>query len=124
MDDLYHEELLEAARNPHNKGQLPDADLSSPPATNSCGDSCHIFLKLSDDKRSISTLSWEGTGCVISTASLSLLSDHIRGKKVIEVLAWDEQTLLGWLGIESFSTARKKCLLLGLNTVQKLLAKT
>ncbi len=124
MDDLYHEELLEAARDPHNKGALPDADLSSPPEVNSCGDSCRVFLKLSDDKKIISALTWQGTGCVISTASLSLLSDHIQGKRVAEVQAWDENTLLSWLGLETFATARKKCLLLGLNTVQKLLSES
>ncbi|MDA1079100.1 MAG: iron-sulfur cluster assembly scaffold protein [bacterium] len=123
MDDLYHEELLEAARDPHHKGEMLDADVTSPPEVNSCGDSCRVFVRLTADKKHITAMKWQGTGCVISTASLSLLSDHLQGEQVAEVVTWDEHTLLSWLGLKTFSTARKKCLLLGLNTVQKVLEK-
>ncbi|OGJ21324.1 MAG: hypothetical protein A3J60_02390 [Candidatus Pacebacteria bacterium RIFCSPHIGHO2_02_FULL_46_9] len=121
MEDLYHEELLEAARSPHNRGQLADANLVSPPVTNSCGDSCRIFLKLSDDKTTIITCAWEGIGCAISTASLSLLSDRVKGVPITEIQTWDDATLWSWFGFETFSVARRKCLLLGLQAVQKLL---
>jgi len=123
MDDLYHEELLEAARAPHNREEMVGADLISSSASNSCGDGCQIFLKLTTDKSAIEYCTWIGTGCAISTASLSLLSDQVQGKDIDTIQSWDESTLLSWLGLTTFSTARKKCLLLGLRTMQKLLEK-
>ncbi|NCN06741.1 MAG: iron-sulfur cluster assembly scaffold protein [Candidatus Pacebacteria bacterium] len=121
MDDLYQEELLEAARAPHNYGKLLEADLASPAQTNSCGDSCRVFLKLTSDKKTITTATWEGSGCVISTAGLSILSDKLQNEKIETVLIWNETTLFEWFGFTNFAAARKKCLLLGLHAVQKLL---
>jgi nitrogen fixation NifU-like protein len=122
MTDLYQELILEEARSPQNHGKLTDADQVLTGRNASCGDEVTIYLKWGVDQQGnkiITDLKWEGQGCVISQAAMSVLSGMIMGKSVKEVLAITPQNLEAQLGIETLSPGRVKCLMLGLFSIQK-----
>ena len=66
----------------------------------------------------ITKIGWEGSGCAISQASTSLLSEYFVGKTVAEAQNFTTQNLLELLGIE-LTPARLKCALLSLETLHK-----
>ena len=84
VDDLYQEIILDHYRNPRNQEPLVEADIQVEGINPFCGDEVHIFIKLGVG--SVSTVSFKGTGCSISQASASMLTDAIKGKTLEE--AW------------------------------------
>ena len=81
LRDLYRELILDHARSPRHFGRLDNATHSARGLNPLCGDKLQLFLNVNDD-RSISDASFEGTGCAISVASASLLTDQIIGMPV------------------------------------------
>jgi nitrogen fixation NifU-like protein len=82
LTDLYQELILDHNRRPRNYGALPDADHTAKGYNPLCGDKLTIYAKLDGDR--ISGLTFEGSGCAISKASASLLTDAVKGKTVEE----------------------------------------
>lgn len=82
LSDLYQELILDHNRRPRNYGALPDADHVAKGYNPLCGDRLTIYAKLDGDR--IAGLSFEGSGCAISKASASLLTDALKGKTVAE----------------------------------------
>ena len=85
FDDLYQEIILDHYRNPRNS-----ADLSSIPDENvhenpSCGDSVKIRVQI-DAERKINKVEFEGSGCAISVASASMMTEVLMGNSVDEAL--------------------------------------
>jgi nitrogen fixation NifU-like protein len=117
MSELYQEVILEEARHPQNQGRIPDADLVLQQTNASCGDQVTIYLKLDPHSRHITDIKWEGQGCIISQAAMSLVSQLILDQKltVAQVLRYSQQDLEQLLGIEAISPGRIKCLLLGVS---------
>jgi len=115
MNDLYQEVLIEEARHPQNFGQLADADTVLKERNASCGDDITIYLKLAADKDSIIDLSWEGHGCIISQAAMSVLSAKIKADQLSlnDIAKLPTAEIEKLLGIEEISPGRLKCLLLG-----------
>lgn len=123
MNDLYQEQIIDEAREPQQYGQMPDADLTFKGVNASCGDQLSIFLKFAKkgDKTSpITDLRWQGQGCVISQASMSMLAGKIISHKMTlaQLQTLNESDLEKMLGIPQVSIGRIKCLLLGLRTLQ------
>lgn len=83
--DLYSEIIMEHYRNPHNLGELPDADFSERGHNESCGDDIVLFAKLNDGK--IEEITFEGKGCAISQSSASMMTDILKGKTIAEAKA-------------------------------------
>ncbi len=77
LKDLYRQTILEHARNPRNFGRLKDATHSAPGINPLCGDKLHIYLNIAADD-TISVARFEGSGCAISMASASLLTETVR----------------------------------------------
>jgi nitrogen fixation NifU-like protein len=119
MDDLYRDYILEHYRRPHNFGVIEHANASHEGANPLCGDRITLQLRLADGK--IVGVGFTGRGCAISQASASLLTDEIRGKRVVDAAALTSQDVLDLLGID-ISPARLKCALLSLETLQHALA--
>lgn len=123
MDDLYQEIILDHYKNPHNVGSFSDdhgvhkVDESNV----GCGDEFQVALKLSVDSSIIEDIRWQGQGCAISTASMSALSDEIKGKSVEDVKKISSDNLLEFLGLDEITPAREKCLMLGLKAVHKVI---
>jgi nitrogen fixation NifU-like protein len=85
LTDLYQELILDHNRRPRNYGALPDADHTAKGYNPLCGDRLTIYAKLNGDR--IAGLSFEGSGCAISKASASLMTDALKGKTVAEANA-------------------------------------
>ena len=114
-DDLYREQILEHYKNPHNFGELRDADITQEGDNPLCGDVVTLYLKLDDGH--LKDVRFRGRGCAISQASASILTDMIVGKPLNELKAFPTQELLDELGIQ-ISPARMKCATLAVNTLR------
>ena len=75
---LYQEVILDHNKKPRNFRAIQDADRRAEGFNRLCGDKVTIFLKMDGDK--ISDVSFQGSGCAISTASASILTDAVKGK--------------------------------------------
>lgn len=116
MDDLYREQILEHYKRPHNYGRPERFDLEYEDSNPFCGDQQHVFLALDDSGR-VAEARFEGSGCAISTAATSMLTEELEGLTREEVLRLPKETVLELLGIE-ISATRMKCALLGLKVAK------
>jgi nitrogen fixation NifU-like protein len=116
MDELYRDQILEHYKRPHNFGPLEDFDLEFEDSNPFCGDEQHMRIKLDRDGK-VAEIRFEGSGCAISTAATSLLTDELAGKSREELLRLDKDFVLELLGID-ISATRMKCALLGLKVVK------
>src|SRR6516225_9160224 len=80
---LYQEVILDHSKRPHNCRAMEGADRRADGYNPLCGDRVRIYLKLEDDR--ISDVSFQGSGCAISTASASILTETLKGKTPAEV---------------------------------------
>ncbi len=80
LRDLYRELILDHSRRPRHFGRLPDATHTADGINPLCGDKLKLYLKVGDGR--IESSSFEGTGCAISVASASLMTDAIEGLAV------------------------------------------
>ncbi|MTA06533.1 MAG: SUF system NifU family Fe-S cluster assembly protein [Actinobacteria bacterium] len=78
LDNLYQEVILDHYKNPQNKKLVLEYDAQVHHINPSCGD--EITLNVSLDGQSIRNISWDGVGCSISQASVSILTDLLIGK--------------------------------------------
>jgi nitrogen fixation NifU-like protein len=85
LRDLYQEVILDHNRHPRNFGPLPDANRTAEGHNPLCGDRVVVQLHVEDDH--VQGISFQGSGCAISTASASLMTDALRGKTVEEAHA-------------------------------------
>ena len=117
-DDL--EYILDHYKNPRNYGTMDDPDLSYEEGIPSCGDLIRLDIKLDGNK--VQDLKFSGTGCAISQASVSILTEQVAGKEVHEITSLTDQDMLDALG-RRISPIRFKCALLGLTVLKKALTK-
>ena len=78
LDNLYQEVILDHYKHPENKGLATSYDAQVHHINPSCGDEITLNLTLQGDK--VSAISWDGQGCSISQASVSILGDLLTGK--------------------------------------------
>ena len=79
LKELYQELILEHGKNPRNLGKPENFNKDAKGNNPLCGDNVHIYLKL-NDQRKVEDISFEGSGCAISMASASIMTDMIKGK--------------------------------------------
>ena len=79
LKELYQEIILDHGKNPRNKGKCDGYTNDAKAHNPLCGDKVHIFLKL-NDKKKVEDISFEGSGCAISMASASIMTDLVKGK--------------------------------------------
>ena len=89
LNNLYRQIILEHSQHPHHHGHLPRADKSLELRNPTCGDVLTVELALKDGK--VSEVAFSGTGCTISQASASLMTDEVIGKTPKEI---EKQVLL------------------------------
>lgn len=85
LRDLYQEIILDHNRSPHNRRGMDGADMEAEGYNPLCGDRVTVRLKIDGDV--VADAAFEGSGCAISTASVSLLTDAVKGKTIDEVRA-------------------------------------
>lgn len=86
LQDLYRELILDHARRPRNFGRIGDATHSAEGINPLCGDKLRLYLTVAADQR-VGQIRFEGSGCAISMASASLLTESIGGLSVAEAEA-------------------------------------
>lgn len=121
MSDLYQEIILDQLEHPQHQGVLEGNDVLTRYERNaSCGDEVTVYLKPSDAQPIL--LKWQGQGCAISMATMSLLADKINSEKMSQqqIAQLSLEDLLDLLGLEEISPGRLKCVMLGLTAIQKM----
>lgn len=83
LRDLYQEVILDHNKKPRNFGSLDGATHQADGHNPLCGDQLHVAVSLDGDR--VSDIRFEGSGCAISTASASLMTESIKGKTRGEV---------------------------------------
>jgi nitrogen fixation NifU-like protein len=82
LRDLYQEVILDHNRHPRNFGALEHANRLAEGYNPLCGDRVSVFLHIEDGR--IQGISFQGSGCAISTASASLMTEALKGRSVQE----------------------------------------
>jgi nitrogen fixation NifU-like protein len=82
MKDLYQDVIVDHNRSPRNFGTMEHADRSLEGYNPLCGDRLTLYLQLDGDR--ISDIRFDGSGCAISVASASLMTEVMKGKTLEE----------------------------------------
>lgn len=116
--DLYREQLLDHYHNPENFGVLDHADVDIEMDNPTCGDMIHLTARL-DGAGRVAEVMFEGQGCVISMASASMFTEHVRGKTLEEIATMGLVDIQEMMGGVKLSMGRVKCALLPLNALKQ-----
>jgi nitrogen fixation NifU-like protein len=129
LDNLYQEVILDHYKRPQNKKLAATFDAQVHHVNPSCGDEIDLNLTIRD--QIVTNITWDGVGCSISQASVSILTDLLVGKSIIEAysiydnfvalmqskgsIVGDESVLEDAIALAGVSKypARIKCALLG-----------
>lgn len=130
LRDLYQQVIMDHKKNPRNFREITDANHMAHGNNPLCGDALVVYVKLNGDV--IEDVSFQGSGCAISVASASLMTETLKGKTLEEAqtlydnvhraLTGEEEggELAGKLevlgGVKEFP-ARVKCATLSWHTV-------
>lgn len=134
VHDLYQEIILDHSKRPRNCHAMDDANRKAEGYNPLCGDKLKLFLKMDGDM--VADASFEGSGCAISTASASLMTESLKGKtrqealnlleKFHELLTTDSPVtqelgkLVVFCGVRDYP-ARVKCATLAWHTLKSAL---
>lgn len=117
-NDLYKELILEHYHSPHNVGSI-ESSLKMSMDNPSCGDRVKMSVLLKDDR--VIDIKHQTSGCAMCVASASILTDFVKGKKVDDIGKLDKKWIQQEMNVE-VSPTRLKCILLPLQTVQKIVS--
>jgi nitrogen fixation NifU-like protein len=82
LKDLYRDIIVDHNRHPRNFREMPQADRRADGFNPLCGDKLTMFVQLDGER--IADVSFHGSGCAISVASASLLTESIKGRTIAE----------------------------------------
>ncbi|MBN1466189.1 SUF system NifU family Fe-S cluster assembly protein [candidate division KSB1 bacterium] len=135
LDDLYQEIILEHYKEPKNQGTVADANVHVEGRNPFCGD--EIKLTMLVQEGIVQDIKFTGSGCAISQSSASVMTEHIKGKRVEEVKKLFEEfghlvrgeehmheqiddmdELSAFQGVSAFPT-RVKCAMLAWNAMKE-----
>jgi nitrogen fixation NifU-like protein len=89
LKDLYRDVIVDHNRSPRNFRQIEPPRKDAEGFNPLCGDKLHVYISMQDDR--IGDISFEGSGCAISVASASLMTETLKGKTEAEALALFER---------------------------------
>ncbi len=130
LRNLYQEVIFDHYREPRNYGRMADANREAQGYNPLCGDKVAVYLRVEDGV--IQDVRFEGLGCAIATASASLMTESLKGKREADALRLmaqfhdmvaqgDDAGTLGKLealaGVHAFPE-RVKCATLAWHTLQ------
>jgi len=142
LDQLYQQVILDHSRERHGCGALDAPDATSHQVSPACGDALTLGVRVKDGK--IEAIGWEGDGCSISQASISVMHDlvdgadlatvarleadfdtlmHSRGRGVDDAILDDLEDGAAFEGVSKYPN-RVKCALLGWMALKDALAKS
>ena len=114
-EDMYRENIMEHFKNPQNKGEMKEPTVLHKEFNALCGDEIQLMLKIENKK--IVDVKFTGHGCAISQASISMLTDEIKGKTLEEAKKLTKEDIFEMLSIP-ISAVRIKCAILSLDTLK------
>jgi nitrogen fixation NifU-like protein len=82
LQEIYRHRVLEHSKHPHNFRHMANANHEAVGFNPLCGDKITVYLQLDDNR--ISDITFEGSGCAISVASASMMTEAIRGRSAAE----------------------------------------
>ena len=82
LSDLYQEVILEHNKNPRNFREIVDSDQYADGKNPLCGDALRVYVALDGD--TVTDVAFKGSGCAISKASASMMTQSLKGKTVSE----------------------------------------
>ena len=82
LRELYQSVILDHYKKPRNHGRPAGADLDAEGVNPLCGDHVHVYARVEGDR--IAEVGFEGSGCAISTASASLMTEAVKGRTTAE----------------------------------------
>ena len=85
MSSMYSEKVLEHFHNPHNTGEIENADGIGEVGNPQCGDMMRITIKVKDNR--LEDIKWKTLGCGAAIATSSVMTDLAKGKTLEEALA-------------------------------------
>ncbi len=119
--DLYREELMDHYKNPRNYGRLKNPTKTIRESNPLCGDVVDVDVSIEGGV--IKDISFTGSGCAISTAALSMLTEKVKGMKVEEVKKITKDEVLNEVN-PTLTISRIKCATLGYNALLRSLSST
>ena len=81
LKELYQDIILEHGKNPRNFGKCEKYTHEAKGHNPLCGDQVHVYLKLNNEKN-VDNVTFEGSGCAISIASTSIMTELVKGKSL------------------------------------------
>jgi nitrogen fixation NifU-like protein len=105
MEDIYQENILDHNAHPRNKRVISGA---------------HVSANMFDDKNNVTDVAFQGEGCAVSQAGLSMLTESLKGKTERELKLLSPGDIYTMLGVQ-ISPGRVNCALLGYEALQKIL---
>ena len=137
VDDLYQDLIIDHSKHPRNCRAMEDANRNAEGYNPLCGDKLKLYLKIEGDV--VKDVSFVGSGCAISTASASLMTESLKGKSREEALKLLEKfhdllttdspiskglgKLVVFCGVRDYP-ARVKCATLAWHTLKSALTAT
>lgn len=116
--DMYREIILDHYKHPRNFGHLPHASATANAYNATCGDK--IIMEIKIDNSKISDVRFSGTGCAISQASASMLTEKVMGMKISDVQKLKTDDIMNMLET-TLTPSRVKCATLPLEVLTKAL---
>ena len=92
MSEQYSKKVMEHFMDPHNVGDMPDADGIGSVTSPVCGDIMRLYIKVKDER--IVDAKFRTFGCTAAIASSSMLTDLVKGKTVREALELSNQAVV------------------------------
>jgi nitrogen fixation protein NifU and related proteins len=117
FDSMYMENILDHYKHPHNKGTIENPNIKNEEKNPSCGDQIEVTAKVNKSKEIIE-IKFNGHGCAISQASISMITDEAIGKTTEEIIKIQKEDVLELLGVDVVPM-RIKCAMLGLRVLQR-----
>ncbi len=78
LNDLYQEVILDHNKNPRNFREIETATRTADGNNPLCGDALRVYVEMEDDK--VKDVAFKGSGCAISKASASMMTQAVKGK--------------------------------------------
>lgn len=118
--NIYAANIIDHYKNPRNKEKIKESDASHQEFNHSCGDDILVLIKIEDDI--LLDIKFDGSGCAVSQAGISILSEKLVGGKIDDILQYDFKFMQKILGVP-ISERRYKCAMIGLLAIQKAIIK-
>ncbi len=115
--DMYRELILDHYKHPRNFGHLEKPDAKVEEGNVTCGD--RIVMEIRANKKGkVVDIRFSGTGCAISQASASLLTEKVKGMKTGDVMKLRSEDITAMLGT-TLTPSRMRCATLALEVLHK-----